>query len=154
MALFSFVMLYYDVCSDKSTFLFCIIIVFLKDQTYKKYDWWEFSRYYYCLQTTIPTITEPATLLQIPPFSPSLPTLPYISNHLLFSKSIDLIVWHKRHGRWPARTPLVAIARKPHAFKQDQLVIAIVPDNLTHMLIFTIFHPAVILIYCVVDIFW
>ena len=37
---------------------------------------------------------------------------------------------------------------------QDELVIAIVPDNLPHMLLFIISHPTVIILYCVMEIIW
>ena len=49
-------------------------------------------------------------------------------------------------------THTVAIDRKPHAFKQHELLIVIVPGNLPHTLIFSIRHLTVILLYCVVEI--
>ena len=106
------------------------------------------------LTTTIPNVTEPATLLTIRPFPYHLYSLPSIYFLPLFIASIDWIVWSRRCSCIPVSTHMVVISRNPHAFTWDKLVIAIVPKNLPHMLIFTIRNPDVILLYCIVDSVW
>ena len=92
-------------------------------------------------------------LLTIRPFVPYLPSLTSISPLLLFIPSIYFILLHNSYGRQRVSKNIVVIARKPHVFNRDELVILIVPDSLPHILIFSIRHPTVILLYCVVDIF-
>ena len=52
--------------------------------------------------------------------------------------------WRNGCGRLPVNKHTVAIAIEPHEFKWDELVIATIPDDLTHTLLFTIHHPTIL----------
>ena len=69
------------------------------NQNYQKSDGLEVS-IQLLLTKTIPTVTEPTTLLTIFASLISFPSLSSVFTFLIFSPIIHLIVWHKRYSHW------------------------------------------------------